>query len=30
LGNAAYQTIKDNYDVSVVAPRFMTFLEESD
>ena len=30
LGNAAYQTIKDNYDVSVVAPRFMKFLEESD
>ena len=30
LGNAAYQTVKNKYDVSVVAPRFMKFLEESD
>lgn len=30
LGNAAYQTIKNNYEVSVVAPRFVKFLEESD
>lgn len=28
LGKSAYQTIKNKYDVSVVAPRFIKFLEE--
>jgi len=30
LGKSAYQTVRKKYDVSVVAPKFMEFLEESD
>ena len=29
LGNAAYQTVKKMYDVSVVAPKFVRFLDSS-
>jgi len=29
LGNEAYQTVKDKYDVTVVAPRFVSFLDSS-
>ncbi len=29
LGNAAYQTVKDKYDVTVVAPKFARFLDSS-
>ena len=29
LGNAAYQTMKNRYDVAVVAPKFVRFLDSS-
>jgi glycosyltransferase involved in cell wall biosynthesis len=29
LGNAAYQTVKNKYDVAVVAPKFARFLDSS-
>ena len=29
LGNAAYQTVKNKYDVTVVAPKFSRFLDSS-
>ena len=29
LGNAAYQTVKNRYDVAVVAPKFARFLDSS-
>ena len=29
LGNAAYQTVRNKYDVAVVAPKFARFLDSS-
>jgi hypothetical protein len=29
MGNAAYQTVKNKYDVAVVAPKMIRFLDSA-